>query len=102
MLDAQTEKLKKLLALTTSSNDNEALIAIRQANKILKSANRTWPEIIGADLTEANSRYSQLHLKYVALAEKYNQLVAMIARHQAVAAIGLPQRRPSRRRNVRL
>lgn len=37
-----TEKIIKLLKLSTSPNDNEALSAIRMANKILAAVPLTW------------------------------------------------------------
>lgn len=36
----------KLMMMTTSSYDNEALVAIRKANAILASANLTWEEFV--------------------------------------------------------
>lgn len=39
-------KLAKLLAMTTSSNDNEALAAIRMANKMLSGEKLTWGDIL--------------------------------------------------------
>lgn len=38
-------KIIKLLALTQSSNDNEALSAIRKANALLKENNKTWESL---------------------------------------------------------
>lgn len=40
------EKIVKLLNLTTSDSDGEALNAIRLANSILRKANRTWSDLI--------------------------------------------------------
>lgn len=40
------QRLAKLLALTTSENDHEALSAIRQANKLLKAEKLTWEQVI--------------------------------------------------------
>lgn len=39
-------KLAKLLALTTSDNDGEALNAVRLANKLVKNANETWDSVL--------------------------------------------------------
>ncbi len=36
------DRLVKLLNLTTSDNDNEALLALRNAQKIIKSENASW------------------------------------------------------------
>lgn len=38
----EVETLIKLLALTTSSNDHECLVAIRKANAMLAARNITW------------------------------------------------------------
>lgn len=38
------DKLKKLLMMTTSDNDHEALQAMRGANKVLASENLTWEQ----------------------------------------------------------
>ncbi len=39
-------KLVKILAYTTSANDNEALNACRRANTLMKSMNLTWEQLI--------------------------------------------------------
>lgn len=39
-------RLAKLLALTTSDNDAEALSAMRKANEIIKGENLTWAELV--------------------------------------------------------
>lgn len=39
-------KLLKLLMLTQSSNDSEALSAIRMANKILAQSKRQWRDVL--------------------------------------------------------
>jgi len=38
--------LLKLLGMTTSSSDNEALVAIRQANRLLSASGWTWEILI--------------------------------------------------------
>lgn len=40
------ERLSKLLELSRSSNDNEALSAIRNANSLLDKNNLRWPSIL--------------------------------------------------------
>lgn len=40
------EKIVKLLMLSTSENDNEALSSIRMANAILKKTGRTWLDLL--------------------------------------------------------
>lgn len=41
------DKIVKLLSLTQSDNDHEALSAIRMANKLLKAQDKTWSEFMG-------------------------------------------------------
>lgn len=67
------DRLLKLMALTGSNNDNEALLAMREANKIAN-----WPKIIGVSLDEHND----LIKKYNKLADEYNSL-----RQKAVLAM---------------
>jgi len=40
------KKLKKLMQLTQSDNDNEALAALRKANAIIKSTSADWERIL--------------------------------------------------------
>jgi Protein of unknown function (DUF2786) len=42
--------LTKLLKMTTSSNDGEALTAIRKANELIKSAGWDWDRLIAAKI----------------------------------------------------
>ncbi len=47
MMDSKTiDRLLKLLALTTSEADGEALNAIRMANALLKKNNLQWADIL--------------------------------------------------------
>lgn len=39
-------RLAKVLAMTTSTNDSEALTAIRKANEIVKSENMLWEDVL--------------------------------------------------------
>lgn len=41
-MTAELQRLTKLLAMTTSSSDNECLTAIRKANAMLAARNMTW------------------------------------------------------------
>lgn len=50
------ERLTKLLNLTQSDNDNEALAAVRQANKLLKNKNLSWP-LLFKDQAEKQKPY---------------------------------------------
>jgi hypothetical protein len=45
---AEIERLKKLLALTQSENDHEALAAMRRANAILAKHNIDWNSLFAA------------------------------------------------------
>jgi hypothetical protein len=46
----------KLMMMTTTTNDHEALVAIRKANALLASANVNWEEFLGAvDEAKASS-----------------------------------------------
>lgn len=42
-------KLAKILSLTQSENDHEALSASRMANSLLKKENLTWGQVLGSD-----------------------------------------------------
>lgn len=42
------ERLIKLLHLTSSTNDHEALLAIRRANQLLTKEGRQWKDVISA------------------------------------------------------
>ncbi|MBX2989124.1 MAG: hypothetical protein KF802_14635 [Bdellovibrionaceae bacterium] len=49
------ERLVKLLNLTASNSDGEALNAIRLANSILRKANRTWSDLISGGVARQDS-----------------------------------------------
>lgn len=40
------DRFLKLMALTTSNNDHEALLALRTAQKLLESSNLTWEKLM--------------------------------------------------------
>src|ERR1035441_10306125 len=44
------ERLIKVLAMTTSPNDSEALSAMRKANEIIRAENLTWAEVLAQHL----------------------------------------------------
>lgn len=50
-------KLVKMMGLTTSENDHEALAALRQANKVLEKGKLTWADVfnrlVSVDMEEA-------------------------------------------------
>lgn len=52
------QKIVKLLSLTQSDNDNEALSAIRMANKILRANEMTWDKFIGPPGFSQEKNYS--------------------------------------------
>lgn len=54
------ELLKKLLAQTTSDNDNIALMAIRKANSLLAAANWDWEKLIDGKIRVAADPFSSL------------------------------------------
>lgn len=55
-----TRKLIKLLMLTTSDNDNEALIALRMANRLLKTHDKSWEDLLTRQrATSENSQFDQ-------------------------------------------
>lgn len=82
------DKLGKLLSLTSSSNDNEALAAVRLANKMLRESNRSW-----ADVLFNASRFENLAQQHNVLISKYNQLLAAIAAIKFRPARGSYRRR---------
>jgi hypothetical protein len=53
-------RLSRLLAMTTSSHDGEALNAIRMANALLKRQGMTWGEVLPTPLP-ADSSPAQPH-----------------------------------------
>ena len=55
-------RLAKLLALSASPNDNEALACIRAANKMVQAAGKSWDEVLvqitpGTRITNQNGAY---------------------------------------------
>lgn len=67
-------RLIKLLMLSQSPNDNEALAAIRKANELLKEENKSW-ETAFEDKWAAE--YEKLRLQYNDLVNRYNTLAAV-------------------------
>lgn len=63
-------KFFKLMNLTQSDNDNEALVALRKANAMLRHSKLTWKDI----LDEAE-KYEGLRVQYNELVRKYNKKV---------------------------
>lgn len=47
----QLALLRKLLAMTTSANDAEALVAVRKANAIMKTHAFTWDDLFARTVT---------------------------------------------------
>jgi hypothetical protein len=46
-LGLDRERLAKLLSMTGSGHDGEALTAIRQANRLLRENGKNWAEVLG-------------------------------------------------------
>jgi hypothetical protein len=46
LLQADRDKLAKIMGMTTSSAEGEQLAALRQANKLLKERQMTWAEVL--------------------------------------------------------
>lgn len=46
------ERLVKLLMMTTSDKDGEALVAVRKANKLLRQLGVNWQELLALPLIE--------------------------------------------------
>jgi hypothetical protein len=63
-------KFHKLMNLTQSDNDNEALAALRKANSMLKHSKLTWKDI----LDEAE-KFEKLRIQYNDLVRRYNRNV---------------------------
>jgi hypothetical protein len=53
---ADFEKFIKLMMMTTSSHDHEALNAIRMANSFLAGMNRNWEEVLRGKVTIVGGR----------------------------------------------
>lgn len=51
-----TERLIKFLNLTSSDSDNEAMVALRMALKILKKENLTWEKLLSGGSTRVEYR----------------------------------------------
>ena len=100
-IELKIDKLKKLLALTTSTNDNEALVAIRKANSLLIESNKSWADVFADESNvqaeQLKNAYKQLCQNYNLLANKYNSLIFQVAAAQRRPQIKKPYRRRSTR-----
>jgi hypothetical protein len=98
--DFNKEKLAKLLALTSSSNENEALVAIRKANELLNSSGKKWEDFLNDnsvnELAEIKPKFTQLINAYNVLKQNYNILYS-----QAAALAYRPQASTGYRRRSR-
>lgn len=54
------ELLLKLLKMTTSSNDAEALVAVRKANQLLATAGWTWDKLLAGKITVVGDPFGNL------------------------------------------
>jgi hypothetical protein len=97
--ELKIDKLKKLLALTASANDNEALAAIRKANSLLTESNKSWTDVFAdgsnAQIEQLKNAYKQLCQNYNLLANKYNNLI-----FQVTATLRRPQIKGPYRKRV--
>lgn len=63
-MDAQNipkhELLLKILNMTTSDNDNTALVAIRKANQILNEAGWTWEKLLAGKIKVIGDPFAQV------------------------------------------
>lgn len=57
MRSEKTNKIVKLLNLTDSSNDNEAILAFKMARKIMRDNNIRWCDLEDVVETEAKQQY---------------------------------------------
>ena len=60
----ELETLTKLLAMTTSSNDHECLVAIRKANAMLAGRNMTWELFIKGRYPKGAFSDNEVQVKY--------------------------------------
>ncbi|MET4518397.1 hypothetical protein [Bradyrhizobium sp. I1.7.5] len=51
------ERLLKFLRLTASDHDGEAIAAMRMANKVIRSAGKTWEDVVSGCATPAPKSY---------------------------------------------
>lgn len=66
-------KITKLLALSQSDNDNEALAAIRMANKLLRANNLTWETFMGQEIPKHDTGPAWAH--YHGVSEKIDYIL---------------------------
>lgn len=55
------ELLLKLLKMTASTNDAEALVAIRKANQLLATASWDWDRLLAGKITVVGDPFGNLH-----------------------------------------
>lgn len=70
------DRLSKLMAMTTSDNDGEALNALRMANKMLSAEKLTWEEVLGAA-----SRHVTVSIQRRPMQEAYQAQENWVAPH---------------------
>ena len=51
MPELDKDRLAKLLSMTSSEHDAEALAAIRKANELLRTSRKTWFDAVGASIS---------------------------------------------------
>jgi len=58
-VDLDKDRLAKLLSMTGSDHDAEALAAIRKANDLLRLHRKSWPDVLGTATTPIEPRPAQ-------------------------------------------
>lgn len=75
----EVAKLIKILNLTQSDSDGEALTALRMANNMLKKHGKTWEQVISSTPTQVQNNYRASH--YEDVVRKYNAGPSGFAEH---------------------
>lgn len=75
------ERIAKLMALTQSENEHEALSALRAVNRALRESNLQWKDVISAAPRSSSEnenykkRFQDLVIRYNTLVDRYNALI---------------------------
>jgi len=83
------DKFIKLMMMTTSNHDAEALVAIRKANAMLDSDDRNWEELLKGKITmqvpwpAAEGKPSQHHVNKSEIDAMFNELLATVPPHSS-------------------
>lgn len=55
---SELSQLKRIMGMTTSTNDNEALVAMRKANAMLARHSLTWEDVLSRSVAPAAATYT--------------------------------------------